>query len=469
MVDLALNTVLVGQLAATLESRLGTGAVAVSDSLREQHGGGETYHPVASPDIVVFPLSTDHVVAVVDICKDYGAPIVPHGAGTALEGHLAALHGGVSVDMTRMDSILSVNIDDLDVTVEAGVTRKKLESHLAREGVFFPVDPGADATIGGMVSTGATGTTTVRYGGMRENVLSLEVVLASGEVIQTSSRARKSAAGYDLTQLFLGSEGTLGIVTKATLRLHGIPEGIAAAVCSFPSVENAVDCAIQIVQMGIPVARMELMDEVQMAATNKLSQLSYEETPTIFFEFHGSSLSVEENAREVEEIAMEFDGKAFQWSTDQEDRMKLWEARHMSWYAFLALRPGSKGVATDVCVPISELANSIQAVRSDIDKSGLLAAILGHVGDGNFHVVFLIDPNDPSELERVEVINESMVRDAIMRGGTCTGEHGIGYGKIKFLEIEHGPVGIRVMQEIKDSLDPSGIMNPGKVLPRSSR
>ena len=462
-IDLSSSSIerLVGDLVAVL----GEDAVTVNDALREQHGGGETYHPVVPPGIVVFPTCTDDVVAIVERCSQYGAPIVAHGAGTALEGHLAALHGGVSVDMTRMNAILDVNVEDLDATVEAGVTRKQLEERLAPEGVFFSVDPGADATIGGMVATGATGTTTVRYGGMRENVLSLEVVTAAGDVLRTASRARKSAAGYDLTRLFVGSEGTLGIVTKATLRLHGIPEAIAAAVCPFPSIDAAVDCAMQTVQLGIPVARMELMDEVQMAATNELSKLAYDAAPTIFFEFHGSASSVEDNANEVAEIARELGAEEFQWSTDQEERAKLWEARHMAWYAFLAVRPGSKGFATDVCVPISQLADSIRAVRSDIDESGLIGAILGHVGDGNYHVVFLMDPADPSEFERAHEINERMVRDAIARDGTCTGEHGIGYGKIGFLELEQGPAGIDVMRAIKDALDPTGIMNPGKVLP----
>ena len=464
-IDLGLGSAAVERLAAQLSVALGEDAVAVSDALREQHGGGETYHPVVPPDIVVFPRSTDDVVGIVQLCSEHGAAIVPHGAGTALEGHLAALQGGVSVDMTRMNQILELNVGDLDVTVEAGVTRKQLEQRLAPEGVFFSVDPGADATIGGMVSTGATGTTTVRYGGMRENVVSLEVVTAAGDVLRTASRARKSAAGYDLTRLFLGSEGTLGIVTKATLRIHGIPEAIAAAVCSFPTIDAAVDCAMQTVQLGVPVARMELMDEVQMAATNKLADLSYEVAPTIFFEFHGSAAGVEEHAREVGEIAKDLGAGEFLFATEQEERARLWEARHMAWNAFLAIRPGSKGMATDVCVPISQLADSIRTVRGDIDDSGLTAAILGHVGDGNYHVEFLVDPDDPSELERALAINERMVRDAIVREGTCTGEHGIGYGKIPFLELEQGPAGIAAMRAVKDALDPAGIMNPGKVLP----
>ena len=463
-IDLGLSSASVERLAAELTAALGQDAIATTDTLREQHGGGETYHPVVPPDIVAFPSSTDDVVSIVQSCSEHGAAIVPHGAGTALEGHLAALQGGVSVDMTRMNQIVELNNEDLDVTVEAGVTRKQLERRLAPEGLFFPVDPGADATIGGMASTGATGTTTVRYGGMRENVLSLEVVTATGEVLRTASRARKSAAGYDLTRLFLGFAGTLGIITKATLRVHGIPEAMAAAVCSFPTIDAAIDCAMQTVQLGIPVARMELMDEVQMAATNELSQLSYDLAPTIFFEFHGSPAGVEEHVREVGEIASDLGAGEFLFSTDQEERAQLWEARHMAWYAFLALRPGCKGVATDVCVPISQLADSIRSVRAEIDDSGLTAAILGHVGDGNYHVVFLVDPNEPSELERAREINDRMVRDAIAREGTCTGEHGIGYGKIGFLELERGPAGIAAMRAVKDALDPAGIMNPGKVL-----
>lgn len=463
--DLGLSSPTVTELASELRALIGDEATTTSETLREQHGGGETYHPVAPPDIVVFPSSTEDVVRIVERCRSHRAPIVPHGAGTSLEGHLAALRGGVSMDMTRMNRVLRVNAADLDVTVEAGVTRTQLEEQLVSEGLFFPVDPGADATIGGMVSTSATGTTTVRYGGMRENVVSLTVVTAGGEVVRTASRARKSAAGYDLTRLFVGSEGTLGIVTEATLRVHGIPEAMAAAASAFPSVEAAVDCAMQIVQLGIPVARMELMDEVQMAATNAQSQLSYPASPTIFFEFHGSPAAVDEHAREAGEIAADLGAADFIWSTDQEKRSKLWEARHMSYYAALALRPGSKGFATDVCVPVSELAASIRAVRADIDHSGLTATILGHVGDGNYHVVFLIDPDDPEELARAKSVNERMLRDAIEREGTCTGEHGVGYGKVGFLELEHGPSAIDVMRAVKDALDPDGIMNPGKVLP----
>ncbi len=464
-VELALKSSTIEKLVAELREAVGSDAVATSDALREQHGGGETYHPVAPPDIVVFPSSTDDVVQIVKRCAAHGAPIVPHGAGTSLEGHLAALYGGVSIDLTRMNRVLAVNVADLDVTVEAGITRKQLEDRLARDGLFFPVDPGADATIGGMASTRATGTTTVRYGGMRENVISLTVVTATGEVVRTASRARKSAAGYDLTRLFVGSEGTLGIITEATLRAHGIPDAMAAAVSAFPSVEAAVECAMQVMQFAIPVARMELMDDVQMAAINELSNLSCAVSPTIFFEFHGSASVVEEHAREVGEIAAELGADDFVWSTDHEERTRLWEARHMAWYAALAMRPGSKGLATDVCVPISQLAASIHAVRADIDESGLTATIVGHVGDGNFHVVFLIDPDDPDELALAQEVNERMLRDALAREGTCTGEHGVGYGKIAILELEHGPAGIALMRAVKDALDPAGIMNPGKVLP----
>ncbi len=463
--DLELTATTIGELANELRSVLGADAITTSDGLREQHGGGESYHPIAPPDIVVFPSSAEAVVRVVDLCRAYGAPMVPHGAGTSLEGHLAALHGGVSIDMTRMNRILSVNTGDLDVTVEAGVTRKQLEDRLAPDGLFFPVDPGADATIGGMVSTSATGTTTVRYGGMRENVLSLTVVTPAGEVVRTASRARKSAAGYDLTRLFIGSEGTLGIVTDVTLRVFGIPDAIAAAVSAFPTMDAAVDCAMQVVQLGIPVARMELMDEVQMAASNELSNLSYAEKPTIFFEFHGSAAGVREQADEVGEIAAELGSDDFVWSTDQEERSSLWEARHTAYYAALALRPGSKGFATDACVPISQLAGSIRAVRADIDECGLTATILGHVGDGNYHVVFLIDPDEPSELALAKAVNDRMLRDALEREGTSTGEHGIGYGKIGFLELEHGAAAVGMMRAVKDALDPTGIMNPGKVLP----
>ncbi|MCY4088234.1 MAG: FAD-binding protein [Actinomycetia bacterium] len=452
-------------LAEELARALAPDRVSRSAALREQHGGGETYIPSVPPDIVVFPTTIDEVVTVIGLARELGAPVIPHGAGTSVEGHVAAIHGGISVDMGRMNRILGFDLEALDVSVEAGVTRMQLADHLGEYGVFFPVDPGADATVGGMVATGASGTTTVRYGSMRENVLSLRVVTAQGHVITTASRARKSSAGYDLTRLFVGSEGTLGIVAEATLRVYGIPESIAAATCSFPSVDAAVQAAINTVQLGIPIARVELLDEVQMEGIRRLCELKQEPLPTLFLEFHGSEASVAEQAREVEGIARELGGSDFTWSVQQEERTKLWEARHLAWEAAKALRPGCAGMSTDVCVPISELAECLRDVREDIDASGLVAAIVGHVGDGNFHVVFLLDPDDPAEIRRAQHLHERMIRRAIAVGGTCTGEHGIGVGKTKFLELEHGAESVALMRALRDTFDPDGIMNPGKIFP----
>ena len=438
--------------------------VSTSHAIREHHGKDESSFPYALPDAVVYPHSTAEVRDVVNLCRRHATPIVPFGAGTSLEGHVAALHGGVCVALAGMNRILRVDVEDMDVTVEAGVTRKQLEGRLRPDGVFFPVDPGADATIGGMVATGASGTTAVRYGTMRENVLSLTVVTALGRVVRTRSRARKSSAGYDLTHLFVGSEGTLGIVTEATLRIHATPEAISAAVCPFPSLDAAVDCVIATIQLGVPVARIELLDEVQLDAINRRSGLDYPVAPTLFLEFHGSKTGVVEQAEAVKEIAESLGASGFLWATAEEDRRRLWEARHGSLEASLALRPGSRAFTTDVCVPISRLTECVTETRREIDEAGLLAPILGHVGDGNFHVCFLVDPGDPGELARVEEINERMVRRAIELGGTCSGEHGVGYGKTAFLPLEHGAEGVELMRAIKEALDPDGLMNPGKVL-----
>ncbi len=455
-------------LADGLSRALAPDRVSRSEALRDQHGGGEAYIPSIPPDIVVFPTTSDEVVAVVELAREHGAPLVPHGAGTSVEGHLAAIRGGISVDMGRMDRILRLDLEALDVTVEAGVTRKQLAEYLGKQGVFFPVDPGADATLGGMVATGASGTTTVRYGAMRENVLSLKVVTAQGRVITTASRARKSSAGYDLTRLFIGSEGTLGIVTEVTLRVYGIPEAIAAATCSFPSVDAAVQTAVTTVQLGIPIARIELLDEVQMEGVRRLFELEQEPLPTLFLEFHGSEASVAEQAQEVEKIARELGGSDFAWSVEQEERTRLWEARHLAWDAAKALRPGCEGMSTDVCVPISKLAECLREVREDVDESDLTAAIVGHVGDGNFHVIFLLDRDDPAEVKRAHELHERMVRKAISLGGTCTGEHGIGCGKTKFLELEHGVETVALMRAVRGAFDPDGIMNPGKIFPESA-
>ncbi len=449
---------LVAELRTLLGDRISTAA-----AVREQHGRDESYHPVAAPDAVVFPHSTDDVAAVVRACAGHRVPVVPFGTGTSLEGGVAALAGGVSIDLSGLDRILRVSPEDLDCTVEAGVTRRRLNEHLRDTGLFFPIDPGADASLGGMAATRASGTNAVRYGTMRESVLGLTVVLADGRVVRTGTRARKSAAGYDLTRLFVGSEGTLGVITEVTLRLHGIPEAISAAVCAFPDIAAAVDTVILTIQSGVPVARIELLDEVQMRACNRFSKLGYAEAPTLFFEFHGSGAAVVEQAERVGAIAAEFGGTGFQWATLPEERSRLWQARHDAYYAGIALRPGAKGMATDVCVPISHLAECIVETKADIAESGLLAPLVGHVGDGNFHLVVVLDPDDADELARAHALHERMVLRALALGGTCTGEHGVGYGKVQFLEAEHGE-GVAVMRAVKQALDPLGLMNPGKVL-----
>ena len=437
--------------------------LSTSQSVREQHGRDESYHAPALPDAVAFARSTDEVAAIVETCARHRTPVIAFGTGTSLEGHVQALHGGVCVDLSGMDEVLEVNSEDLDCRVQAGVTRKQLNTHLRDTGLFFPIDPGADASLGGMTSTRASGTNAVRYGTMRENVLGLTVVLADGRVIRTGGRARKSAAGYDLTRLFVGAEGTLGVITEVQLRLYGIPEAMSAAVCSFETLGGAVDTTILTIQSGIPVARIELLDEVMMGAINRHSGLDYPVQPTLFFEFHGSEASVEEQARSVGDIASELGGGDFRWATRQEERSRLWQARHDAYYAALAMRPGARGWPTDVCVPISRLAECILETRRDIDEADLLAPIVGHVGDGNFHLSFIVDPDDAEEMGRAEAVNERMVVRAIGMGGTCTGEHGIGFGKIDFLRREHGEA-VSVMRQVKQALDPAGIMNPGKIL-----
>jgi D-lactate dehydrogenase (cytochrome) len=432
--------------------------------LREQHGHGEAHHAPHLPDAVAFAESTAEVSRIVGICAEHGLPVVPFGAGTSLEGHVAAVQGGVSLDLTGMNRVLAVHPEDLDVTVEAGVTRKQLNAHLRDTGLFFPIDPGADATLGGMAATRASGTNAVRYGTMKENVLGLTVVLADGRVIHTGGRARKSAAGYDLTRLFVGSEGTLGVITEVTLKLYGIPEAVSAAVCSFGSVDEAVQAVILTIQAGIPVARIELLDEQQMRACIRYSKLEgYRAAPTLFYEFHGSEAGVREQAEQAMAIAEDCGAEGFQWATRPEERSRLWQARHDSYYAAMALRPGCKGWATDVCVPISRLADCIRETREDVAAAGLLAPIVGHVGDGNFHLLMLIDPARPEEMAQAEAVNKRLVRRALAMGGTCTGEHGVGLGKMASLAEEAGAA-IEVMAAIKRTLDPSGIMNPGKVV-----
>ena len=437
--------------------------LSTAAGVREQHGRDESYHPAAAPDAVVFAGSEEDVAKAVEICARYACPIIPYGTGTSLEGHVAAVRGGVCIDVSPMNQVLEVNAEDLDCRVQAGVTRKQLNQHLRETGLFFPVDPGADASVGGMAATRASGTNAVRYGTMRENVLGLTVVLADGRVIRTGGRSRKSAAGYDLTRLFVGSEGTLGVITEVQLRLHGIPEAISSAVCSFASLEGAVNSVITTIQLGIPVARIELLDDVMMDAVNRYSKLDYPVQPTLFFEFHGSESSVAEQAQSVGEIVGDHGGGGFRWAVRAEDRNKLWQARHDAYYAAIALRPGAKGWPTDVCVPISRLAESILETKRDIDEAGLLAPVLGHVGDGNYHLAFIVDPNDKAQMALAKEVNDRMVSRAIAMGGTCTGEHGIGYGKIACLRKEQGEA-VSVMRQIKDALDPRGLFNPGKIL-----
>ena len=452
-------------LTADLVAALGAERVVTTEAVRAQHATGESYHAAGLPDLVVFPGSTQEVVAVVAACREHGAPLVPFGVGTSLEGQVVPLQGGVSLDTSRLDRILRVSVEDLDVTVEAGVTRKQLDARLRPEGVFFPVDPGADASIGGMVATGASGTTTVRYGAMRDNVLSLTVVTPDGRVVRTRSRARKSSAGYDLTNLFVGSEGTLGVIVEATLRIYPTPEAISSAVCSFASLDDAVSCVIESIQLGIPVARIELLDDVQMDAVNRRSGLAYPLAPTLFLEFHGSASEVAAQAEEVAAIAKQRGGGDFAWAASEDERRALWAARHQAYEAALALRPGGRGYVTDVCVPISALAQCITDARREIDAAGLVAPIVGHVGDGNFHVCFVVDPQDADELSVVRGLAERLAERAIALGGTCTGEHGVGYGKSKLLPLEHGEEGVELMRRVKAAFDPDGIMNPGKILP----
>ncbi len=448
----------VEELRALLGARLST-----SDSVREQHGHDESYHPTYPPDAVAFAESTEEVAEIVKVCARHRRPVIPFGTGTSLEGQVAALHGGISIDMSHMNEVIEVNAEDLDCRVQAGVTRKQLNTHLRDTGLFFPMDPGADASLGGMAATRASGTNAVRYGTMRENVLGLTVVLADGRVIHTGGRARKSAAGYDLTRLFVGSEGTLGVITEVRLRLYGIPEAMSAAVCAFDDIEGAIETVILTIQSGIPVSRIEFLDEVQMDALNRYSKMNFAVLPTLFFEFHGTERGVAEQAGIVGEIVKEFGGSDFRWESKAEERNKLWQARHDSYYASLALRPGSKGWPTDVCVPISKLAECLLETKRDIEESKLLAPIVGHVGDGNFHLCFIVDPDDADEMARTQALNERMVMRALALGGTCTGEHGIGTGKMEFLQAEHGEA-VSVMRALKVALDPDNLMNPGKIL-----
>ena len=434
-------------------------------AVREHHGRDDSHHAVAPPDAVVFAHSTEDVAFAVAECAEHRTPVIPFGAGTSIEGHVQAVRGGVSIDTTGMKRILAVRPGDMDATVEAGVTRQQLDRALKGTGLFFPVDPGADATLGGMAATAASGTTTVRYGTMRDNVVSLVVVLADGSVARTGGRARKSSAGYDLTSLLVGSEGTLGMITELTVRLHPVPEAVAAAVCAFPELASAVEAVVQAVQAGVPVARSELLDATAVRAVNRYSGLQCVETPTVFFEFHGTEAEVTAHGEVVEDVCRSLGGSAFQYARRQGDRRRLWQARHDAYPALLALRPGCRGLTTDVCVPVSSLAQCVAESIKDMESATMPWGIVGHAGDGNFHVAFVLDTDSPAEVEEAEAFNERMIARALAMEGTCTGEHGIGLGKRRFLEAEHGAAGVAAMRAVKQALDPLGIMNPGKVLP----
>ena len=435
--------------------------VSASEVVREHHSHGESTHMPGMPDLVCFPQTTEEVSRIVQVSARYGLPVVPFGAGTSLEGHVHAVHGGISIDMRQMNRILRVSVDDMDATVEAGVSRKQLQKALENTGLTFFIDPGADATLGGMTATRASGTTAVKYGTMRENVLGLTVVLADGSVIHTGTRARKSSAGYDLTRLFVGSEGTLGVITEVTLRLHAQPEAVTAAICAFETIEGAVKTVIEAIQLGVSVGRIEFMDDRQVDAVNRYSHLDMLLKPTLLFEFHGvSQASVEEAARMAEALSQEHGGLGFQWQSTLAERERLWKARHDVYYATRALRPGSQVLTTDVCVPISRLAECIVATRADLDEASFPAVMVGHVGDGNFHVQCLHAPEQQAE---VDAFAERLVERAQAMDGTCSGEHGVGLGKKKYLKAEHG-AGLDVMRTIKRALDPDNRMNPGKVL-----
>jgi D-lactate dehydrogenase (cytochrome) len=454
----------IAELAAQFGNRLVTAA-----AVREQHANTTTWVANEPPDAVVFPQHTADVQQIVRICAAHGVPVIAYGTGTSLEGQINAPRGGVCIDVRDMNRVLAVHAEDLDCVIEPGITRKQLNEQLRDQGLFFPIDPGADASLGGMTATRASGTNAVRYGTMKDNVLALKAVLANGEVIKTAQRAKKSAAGYDLTRLFVGSEGTLGVITEITLKLSGIPEAIASGVCPFPSVEAACKATIATIQTGIPVARIELLDELQVKACNAYSKLTLPEQPMLFLEFHGSQASVAEQSAQFGEIAREHGGGPFDWATRPEDRTRLWQARHDAYWAARGLRPGAQAVATDVCVPISRLADCLVATQADIAASRLVAPILGHVGDGNFHLSLLVDLDDRDEVMRAEGLCQRLVERALAMEGTCTGEHGVGQGKMKYLADEHGAPALAVMRALKQALDPHDIMNPGKIVARAER
>jgi D-lactate dehydrogenase (cytochrome) len=446
-----------------IRSRLGD-RISIKASIREHHGRDLSWHEPRAPHAVAFPESNEEVIDTVRICADLHVPVIPFGSGTSVEAQVTALHGGICIDLSRMNQVLRISAEDQDATVQAGVTRKQLNSYLRDTGLFFPIDPGADASIGGMTATRASGTNAVRYGTMKDNVLNLTVVLPDGRLIRTARRARKSSAGYDLTRLFIGSEGTLGVITEITVRLHGVPEAISSAVCSFATIEGAIDTVISTIQSCIPVARVELLDEIQVDAINRYSGTDYAVAPTLLFEFHGTTAGVSEQSAMVQALAVENGGSDFRWATRADERAALWQARHDAAFAALALSPGASAFVTDVCVPISRLAECIVATKQDLASTTLKAPLVGHVGDGNFHLVILVDRTNPKELAEAQRLNERLVMRALALDGTCTGEHGIGSGKVQFLEAEHGEA-VQVMRQVKAAIDPHNIMNPGKIIP----
>jgi D-lactate dehydrogenase (cytochrome) len=450
---------------AALAARFGNRLVT-SQAVREQHAHTTTWIANQPPDAVVFPQTTEDVQDIVRLCAAHRVPVIAFGTGTSLEGQVNAPRGGICLDFRDMNRVLAVHAEDLDCIIEPGITRKQLNEHLRDQGVFFPIDPGADASLGGMAATRASGTNAVRYGTMKDNVLALKAVLANGEVISTARRAKKSSAGYDLTRLMVGSEGTLGIITELTLRLAGIPEAIAAATCPFPSVEAACNAAILTIQSGIPVARIELLDALQVKACNIYSKLALPETPMLFLEFHGTEAGVAEQSERFGEIAKELGGGPFDWATRAEDRTRLWQARHDSYWSIRSLRPGTEALSSDVCVPISRLAKCVTETQRDAEESGFVAPIVGHVGDGNFHMLLLVDLKNPDEIKRAEELLERLVDRALAMDGTCTGEHGVGQGKMKYLLAEHGEPALATMRSIKHALDPLDIMNPSKIFSR---
>jgi D-lactate dehydrogenase (cytochrome) len=449
---------------AALQARFGE-RCSRAEAVRGHHGRDESPYPPMLPDAVVFAQSIEEVAWAARHCHDHGIALIPYGAGSSLEGHVLAVQGGVCLDLSGLNQILNVHAEDFTATVQAGVTRKQLNEALRDTGLFFPIDPGADASLGGMSATRASGTNAVRYGTMRENVMSLKVVTADGRVIETASRARKSSAGYDLTRLFVGSEGTLGIIVEVTVRLYPQPEAVSAAICNFPTLDAAVNSVIEIIQMGIPVARVEFMDKGAVRATNRYSHLTLRESPLLLFEFHGSPASVREQAQSVQDITREHGGQDFQWAEHPEDRNRLWTARHNAYFAGLQLRPGCRSSTTDVCVPISRLAECVLETARELDQASFPYTIVGHVGDGNFHVLMLLDPDNPDEWAESERINHRLVDRAIAMDGTCTGEHGVGLHKQVFMRAEHGQDALDVMASIKAALDPHDILNPGKILP----